>query len=333
VSRKALPNIVLSLALIMAGSAALLVRAEERSSAVPKQVKLKPGKTLEDIAEEYFDDPSAADEIRALNQIPKNTQPKAGTTVKLPSQDREQALTALRVAAQALEQAKAAGAEEFAPEKLKQAAEKMQAARAARSSADYLGSRRLADETWALARRARQESLARRPKKNRFAVSVDNKGTTRVAVMEGDGVKVTAGKKSTTVKRGHAVRVKPGKEPEKARPQLPPPRQVLPNDESVLITTSIYFNWKPVAGASRYVLLISKDRNGLMPIRQLTTANTSYLFRSSLPDGKYFWFMRTVDSQGLVGKVSPPRRFTLRASADGGLRVEPVPSDSVKEGK
>jgi len=308
-------------------------QAEDRTKARPSQVKLTAGKTLEDLAEEYFNDPTAVDEIRSLNQLPQSAQPKPGTILKLPGQARELALTALRVAAQALEQAKADGAEEFAAEQLKLAVDKLNSARAARRGANYQGCRQLADETWALARRARQVSLARRPKKNRFAVSVDNQGATRVAVMEGDGVKVTAGKKSTTVKRGHAVRVKPGKEPEKAILQLPPPKLILPNDESVLITASIYFNWKSVAGASRYVLLISQDRHGLMPIRQLTTANTSYLFRSSLPDGKYFWFMRTVDSQGLVGKVSPPRRFTLRASSDGGLTVEPAPPKPTKEGK
>jgi len=308
-------------------------QAEDRSGARPKQVKLAPGKTIEDLAEQFFDDPSAAQEIRSLNRLADGDQPKPGTLISLPGKDRDTALTALRVAAQALEQARADGAEEFAAEQLQQAIEKLNSAQLARKRADYPSCRTLADETWALARRARQVSLAKRPKKNRFAVSVDDKGATRVAVMEGDGVKVSAGKKSTTVKSGHAVRVQKGKEPEKAVPQLPPPKLVLPNDGSVLITTSIYFNWKPVAGASRYVLMISQDRHGLMPIRQLTTVNTSYLFRSSLSDGEYFWFLRTVDSQGLVGRVSPPRRFRLRTSKDSGVTVEPSPPKPTEKGK
>jgi hypothetical protein len=300
---------------------------------VPAEVQFEADQTLEDLAEKYFDDPVAADEIRALNDIPAGEQPKPGATLKLPGKERDQALMALRVAKQALQQAKADEAEEFAPEKFEKTQKSFQAAEEARKRAAYKDCRRLADETWALARLARKESLARRPKKNRFAVSVDKKGTTRVEVMEGDGVKVSAGKKSTTVKRGYGVRVKPGGEPEKARQQLPPPEPVLPNNGSILVTASIYFSWKPVDGASRYVLLISKDQAGLQPVRQLTTANTSYLFRSSLADGSYHWFTRTVDSQGLVGRASPSRQFTLRAAADGGVTVEPVPPTPRDEGK
>ena len=299
----------------------------------PAEAQLQAGQRLEDLAEKHFDDPGAADEIRALNNIPAGEQPKPGTTLKLPGKERDQALMALRVAKQALQQAKADGAEEFATEQFERTQKSFQAAEEARKRAAYEDCRRLADKTWALARLARKESLARRPKKNRFAVSVDKKGTTRVEVIEGDGVKVSAGKKSTTVKRGYGVRVKPGKEPEKARPQLPPPEPVLPNDGSILVTSSIYFSWKPVESASRYVLLISKDQAGFQPVRQLTTANTSYLFRSSLADGNYHWFTRTVDSRGLVGRASPSRQFTLRTSADGGVSVEPVLPTPREEGK
>ena len=311
----------------------LVLTASILRAQVPAEAQLEAGQTLEDLAEKHFDDPLAADEIRALNNISAGEQPKPGTTLKLPGKERDQALMALRVAKQALQQAKADEAEQFAPEKFEKTQKSFQAAEEARKRAAYKDCRRLADETWALARLARKESLARRPKKNRFAVSVDKKGTTRVEVMEGDGVKVSAGKKSTTVKRGYGVRVKPGKEPEKARPQLPPPEPVLPNNGSILVTSSIYFSWKPVEGASRYVLLISKDQAGLQPVRQLTTANTSYLFRSSLADGSYHWFTRTVDSQGLVGRASPSRQFTLRASTDGGVTVEPVPPTPRDEGK
>jgi hypothetical protein len=313
-------------------AASTSVRAQTPAP-VPAETRLQPGQTVEDLAEKYYDDPAAADEIRALNGIPAATQPEPDTPLRLPGKERDQALIALRVATQALQQAKADGAQEYAPQKLEKTEHSLQAAEEARKRAAYDECRRLADETWALARLARKESLARRPKKNHFAVSVDKQGTTRVEVMEGDGVKVSAGKKSTTVKRGYAVRVQPGKEPEKALRQMPPPQPVLPNNGSILVTSSIYFSWKPVEGASRYVLLISKDQAGLQPVRQLTTSNTSYLFRSNLPDGSYHWFTRTVDSQGLVGRASPFRQFTLRASTDGGVTVESVPPTPRDKGK
>lgn len=302
--------------------------AKPRPAPPPAKLTIAAGQTIEDIAERYFDDVTVAREIRALNEIPAGTQPQAGAIVRLPGAERHMAQTALRVAGQALQQARADGAEEFAPAQLARARGRWEQAQQALENAAYDNCRRLADETWALARQARKQSLERRPRKNRFSVSVDAKGITRVQVSEGDGVKVTSGKKSTTVRRGQAVRIQPGKEPEKARPQLPPPEPVLPNDESVLVTPTIYFSWKRVAGAARYVLLISHDPHGLKPVRQLTTSRNAYLFRSSLPDGAYHWFLRTVDGRGLVGTTSPPRQFVLRTRTDGGLSVETVPQEA-----
>ena len=308
-------------------------QAQKVAARPPQQVKLESGQTLEDIAEKYFGDPKVADEIRAYNKLSPGSQPEAGSTIRIPGVDREKAITTLDVAAQSVMLAKAGGAEEFAPEKYKAAVARLTKAEAARDKSDYARCSALADETWALARLARKESLERQPKKNRFAVSVDAAGTTRVEVLEGDGVKVTAGKKSTTVKHGQAVKVAAGKPPEKIRKLLAAPAPVLPNNESILVTTSIYFSWKPIEGAARYVLLISKDPQGLKPVRQLTTPKPSYLLRSSLPDGVYYWFLRTVDSQGLVGRVSPYRRFTLRAAMDGGLSVESVDMQNPKKGE
>jgi len=320
----------LAVVLVLTGQVS---QAQKIAARPPEQIKLGSGQTLEDVAEKYFADPKIADEIRAYNKLSPGSQPEAGSIIRIPGVEREKAITTLDVAAQAVMQAKAGGAEEFAPEKYKAATDRLTKAKAARDKSDYTRCCALADETWALARLARKESLKLRPKKNRFAVSVDSAGTTRIEVLEGDGVKVTAGKKSTTVKHGQAVKVTAGKPPEKIRKLLIAPAPVLPNNESILVTASIYFSWKPVEGAARYVLLISRDPQGMKPVRQLTTPKPSYLLRSSLPDGVYYWFLRTVDSQGLVGRVSPHRRFTLRAATDGGLSVEAVDMQNPKEGR
>ena len=135
---------------ILVSSVFFTVRAQPPGP-VPAEVRLQPGQTLEDLAEKYFDDPTAADEIRALNNIPAGTQPKPDTTLRLPGKERDQALMTLRVATQALQQAKADGAEEFAPHKLQKTQKSLQAAKEARKRAAYQDCRRLADETWALA--------------------------------------------------------------------------------------------------------------------------------------------------------------------------------------
>jgi hypothetical protein len=296
--------------------------AASGNSKLPAKIRILKGQTLEEIAEKFFGDPSAAVEIRALNSIADGEQPDSGAEIRLPGQERDRVLTALRVATQALAQANADGASEFAPKDYKSAADSLDRAKKALSRAAYAECRRLADETWALARQARKASLAKRPKKNRFEVSVDRKGDTRVAVLSGDGVKVSAGKKSKTVKQGHAVRVEAGQAPSDSYPLLDPPTRLLPAKGSILVTAAIYFNWKPVAGATRYVILIAGDPHGQQAIRQMTTENTSLLFKSSLPDGQYYWFIRTVDPRGLVGRASPARKFILRASRGNGSNIK-----------
>jgi hypothetical protein len=310
----------------------LLLGRTARAGEPAVELTFKAGQTLEEIAEQTFGDPSAAEEIRALNQIPKGAQPRPQARLRLPGQERELSQTALRVASQALVQAKADGADEFAPKDLGEAVARLSSADAARRKASYAESRRLADEAWALARKARQITLERRPRKNRFSVSVDPQGTTRVEVTEGDGVKVIAEKKSATVGRGQAVTVTAGKPPEAPHTLLPPPEGVLPNEGSVLVTASIYFAWKPVADAAGYVLQISQDRAGLKPIRQWTTQNAFLLFQSTLPDGAYFWSLRTVDARGSVGRPSQARAFTLHSSASGGVIVEPIKEQPPKQG-
>jgi len=284
----------------------------------PATVELPAGQTIEQLAEKYFGDAAVADEIRALNRLPPAAQPRPGTNLRLPGSRRDQVVTMLQVAAQALASARSAEAEKFAPEKFSRADTTLQRARQALSRARYDDCRQLADEAWALAKLARKQSLARRPRQNRFSVSVDKDGTTRVSVSRGDGVKVTAGKKSTTVKPGQAVRVTTGAPPEEPRTLLPPPQPALPNHGATLLTPVIYFRWQAVAGASRYVLLIARDRRGRQPVRQITTAKTSYLFRSTLPVGSYWWMLRSVDSAGLVGTTSAARSFSMRPDSDGG---------------
>ena len=257
--------------------------------------------------------------------------PPATEAAGLPNQEREQSQTALQAAEQSLQQALSDGAIEYAKDLLGRAQENQKAAAVACQQGQYTECKRLADETWAWARLARQKTLAARPEKNLFTVSVDKTGTTRVAVLTGDGVKVIANKKSTTVKRGEAVRVLPGQAPEIPRVVLPPPEPVLPHPDSLLITSSVLFHWKPLSGASRYVLLLSKDLDGQEPIRQITTDGTSFLLRTNLLDGSYFWFLRALDGNGFIGRSSAPRRFSLQVKEAAGLGVKTLEKGQIEE--
>ncbi len=295
------------------------------------EIVLAEGQSLEAVARQVFDDPTAAGEIRALNGWAADVLPKPGTKVRLPGPERNQALTALKAAAQAIAQAKKDQAPKHAAAIFATARARLESAEQARRMARYRECRRLADETWALARQARDNSLAQVSAKNRFTVSVDQKGTTRVQVTQGDGVKVSAGKKSTTVKRGQAVTVKTGQPPEPVRPLFPAPRQVLPLEGSALLTASIYFSWKPVPGARGYLLVISKDSQGRQPVKRIQCAKPSTLWQAELGDGNYYWSLKSLDPQGQAGKRSPSRRFVLKAGSQPTLPVAPVPAPRPKE--
>ncbi len=283
---------------------------------------LEGDQTLEDLALKLYQDKNAADEIRALNSLPKGAQPKPGHKFKLPGNDRQPAISALNMASQAVKKAEMEGAKEYVSAKYEEALTSLAKAQKSCRKADYLSCQKFADETWALARMATKQSRKMRSDTNRFSVSVDPEGATTVVVSEGDGVQVSAQNRTIAVKRGQGLRVDKGKEPQEVRRILNPPKQVLPFPGSKLLTTSIQFHWKPVHGAVKYVLLIAKDATGRQPVRQVTTPDTFYLLRSSLPDGKYFWFLRSVDSLGLVGKSSPAKSFVLSTKSKPGLKIE-----------
>ncbi|RME27722.1 MAG: hypothetical protein D6806_04210, partial [Deltaproteobacteria bacterium] len=182
---------------------------------------------------------------------------------------------------------------------------------------------RLADEGWALAKLARKLSMEKQARLNKFSVAVDDKGTTRVAVEQGSGVKVVAGDKSTVVSSGQAVVVGPGAGEMKPRHTIPPPTLILPNPRSVLLTRTVYFRWNRVEGAAKYVLTICSDARCRKPLWQITTSSTSYLYseRDDKP-GLRWWLVRSVDSQGIVGPPSTPRAYRLAPKGSPSSVVE-----------
>jgi hypothetical protein len=286
--------------------------------------------TLEDLATQLFADPRAADELRALNDLAPGAQPPVGQRLRLPGRARRPAVTALGVARQALQEARLQGAAEFAEARFQEAEARLEAAEAACGRADYTACQAGADEGFALARLARQDSLARRASANRFAVSVDPEGGTRVEVLSGDGVEVTAQAQSARLRPGQGLVVKPGSAPPRPESLPEPPAAILPNLDSRLITPSILFTWQASPTAQRYVLLIARDAAGLRPVRQLTVRDTAFLFQSNLPDGEYYWFLRSVNARGAVGRASPARRFSLQSRGGQDIRVEtpdPAPGE------
>jgi hypothetical protein len=96
------------------------------------------------------------------------------------------------------------------------------------------------------------------------------------------------------------------------------------------------FGWEPVAGADRYEWEIAADPGFNSPVLgssydHFFTRNTRATLRKTIPNGTYWWHVRSVASNGSVSPWSPARSFTknwakspdLLAPGDGATIVYP----------
>ncbi len=72
--------------------------------------------------------------------------------------------------------------------------------------------------------------------------------------------------------------------------------------------------WKAVSGADHYVYQLAADAGFNSPVivsgaSVLETFNTWATFKTAVPNGKYYWHVRAVDSAGKVSPWSSPRLF------------------------
>ncbi|MFP2930823.1 LysM peptidoglycan-binding domain-containing protein [Pyxidicoccus sp. 3LG] len=162
-----------------------------------------PNETLRQVAERTVGDPTAAEEIKALNGLSSDTV-AAGTRLKVPGQDRV-------LAQKALETARTLVAGTRCPEaaaRLKEAEVHFRAARYSQASeAANAAGRRVAE--------------ALKPSSSAFSVEVGpDGGTTTVSVSRGPPVRVEAEGVTQPVAVGESVRVHKGSPPPAVTPPL-----------------------------------------------------------------------------------------------------------------
>ena len=216
--------------------------------------------------------------------------------------------SALSTAERALAEARAAGAAEA---DLAAASDLLGRARAARRDGRLDDAKRLSDEAWELARKAR-EGAAR----TRFSVGVGEGDETRIAVRSGGPVEVEAGAERVAVPAGQGARARPGAKlevgPLPAAPSLLDPadgatvtvRPAATHGEPIL-------SWSPVPGAISYEVRLSRDPEGREVALKLTSASARAPLRGTLPPGTYAWRVVAVDARGLTGPASAPRRLEV----------------------
>lgn len=216
--------------------------------------------------------------------------------------------SALSTAERAIAEARAAGA---AGTDLAAASALLDRARAARRDGKLEDAKRLSDEAWELARKAREGAT-----RTRFSVGVGDGDETRIAVRSGGPVEVEAGAERVAVPAGQGARARPGAKlevgPLPAAPSLLEPadrarvtvRPAAAQGEPVLA-------WSPVPGAVSYEVRLSRDPEGKEVVLKLSTASTRAPLRGALPPGAYAWSVVAVDARGLAGSASAPRRLEV----------------------
>ena len=220
----------------------------------------------------------------------------------------EAADSAVAAAERALAEARAAGASEG---DLAAAARALSRARAARKEGRPEEARRLSDEAWTLARRAREAAAGR----TRFSVGVGEDEATRVAVQSGR-VEVEAQGERAAVAAGQAARVRPGAKPEVAPlPAAPAPLEPA-NGAAVTVRPAPrpgepVLAWSAVAGAASYEVVLARDEAFREVALRLSSPAPRLPLRGQLPPGEYRWRVTARDGRGFVGPASEPRRLKV----------------------
>lgn len=115
------------------------------------------------------------------------------------------------------------------------------------------------------------------------------------------------------------------------------PALASPADDAVLDALPT-FAWQPAAGADRYEFEIAADPGFNSPVLgagldQFQTRNTRATLKKTVPNGSYYWHVRSVSRAGEVSGWSPTRSFrhawlvapTLLAPVNGAPVVHPSP--------
>ena len=272
------------------------------SGASPREVELRAGETLVDVARRELGDAKAAVELRALNQLPPGTV-RAGTRLRLPGEERDRAVSALGAARNAVLQTDAGTVAEAARRRLSEAEQLFALAEYARAAA-------AADEAWKLVSERETVGTA-------FTVEVNDAGTTRVTSHSGTPVRVEAQGVQRAITAGQAVTVARGERPPK--PEAPPAVPVLssPRDDARLELKPdrrgelgpVQLAWTRSAHATRYIVEIQSEGADRRTLK-LETAQASIAV-PRLPPGRYRWTVRAAGAGALNSEPSAPRRFEL----------------------
>jgi opacity protein-like surface antigen len=173
-------------------------------------------------------------------------------------------------------------------------------------------------------------------------LSVDQRGTSRVANHQGAAVRVRSRQngrprgRTVQVSEGMGSQVAPGREPSPPRKLPDPPAWVA--GERVFAGEAgrggqIHGAWQPVATAVRYRVEIAADASGAQIVASTEVpAEATRLEAHGLPPGTYHVSVAAIDRDGFEGKPSPREAMTVVAFEVRGLGSGPAPAPADRAG-
>jgi hypothetical protein len=166
-------------------------------------------------------------------------------------------------------------------------------------------------------------------------LSVDQRGTSRVANHQGAAVRVRSRQngrprgRTVQVSEGMGSQVAPGREPSPPR-KLPDPPAWEPGERIFAGEAGrggqVRGAWQPVATAVRYRVEIAADAAGAQIVASVEVpAETTRLEAHGLPPGTYHVSVAAIDRDGFEGKPSPREAMAVVAFEMRGLGSAPAP--------
>ena len=151
---------------------------------------------------------------------------------------------------------------------------------------------------------------ARKSSRAIVSVSRDEKGELRIQALQGE-VTILSPIKKVTLKEGEGVRLGANGTPDSKRKLLDPPALTAPRaDRTVWNRPQPQLAWQPLAGAVRYTVELSRNREFTDLLYSAKVDQASWTVPADLPDGAYFWRVRAIDSEQFVGMYGT-RTFSL----------------------
>jgi hypothetical protein len=149
------------------------------------------------------------------------------------------------------------------------------------------------------------------PRGTAFRSAVDAEATTRIEVLNGE-VLVWGTQRTVEINAGEGTRVEKDKDPVKPRKLLSPPSPL--DLWSLYRAMPLEFRFEQVEGASLYRIMLARDKEFKVLIRNKVIKPYDRLQIGGIEDGTYFLQSRSIDDIGLEGISLKPVEVRVRVN-------------------